>query len=416
MIDRTVSHYKILAKLGEGGMGAVYRGVDTMLDRPVAIKILHAHIAHQPDVMNRFRSEAALLAKLCDPNIATLYTFFREGDEFFMVMEFCQGCTLAKLMQSGRAMPPQRAVQIISKVLSGLDHAHSLGILHRDIKPANILISDQSTVKITDFGIARALGSERLTRDLRVVGTPEYLAPERVKGEEGDLRSDLYAVGVVLYELLAGRLPFEHNSDFELMRAHLERAPLPLRTGAPSLPPALEAIVNRALAKRPEDRFANAREMRDALEAVDLKSAAQETRFLEPAAAVPATRFVAVATLRQDAQNGRVLCAPKPGFFARPLVWIGIAAASLFALLLIFIFGSGVNRSAPQPAITQEVRKEAPAPVVVEKPNPPPQAPAVVTDPPPTVTDTQTNEDAAAQQRRAERARRRAAALRALDQ
>jgi Protein kinase domain len=321
-------------------------------------------------------------------------------------------------MQSGQAMPPQRAVQIISKVLSGLDHAHSLGILHRDIKPANILVSDQSSVKITDFGIARALGSERLTRDLRVVGTPEYLAPERVKGEEGDLRSDLYSVGVVLYELLAGRLPFEHNSDFELMRAHLERAPLPLRTSAPSLPPALESIVNRALAKQLGDRFANAKEMRDALEAVDLKSAAQETRFLEPVAAatVPATRFVAVATVSQDAQNGSALCIPKPSFFAKPLVWVGIAGASLFALLLIFIFARGVNRPAPQPAVTQEVRKEAPAPVVVEKPDPAPQAPAVVADPPPAATNTQTDEDAAAQQRRAERARRRAAALRAWDQ
>jgi len=354
--------------------------------------------------MNRFRSEAALLAKLCDPNIATLYAFFREGDELLMVMEFCNGSTLAKLMQRGAAMPAKRAVQIISKVLSGLDHAHSLGILHRDIKPANIIVSDQNAVKITDFGIARVLGSERLTRELRVVGTPEYLAPERVRGEEGDLRSDLYSVGVVLYELLSGRLPFERNSDFELMRAHLEQVPIPLRTGAPGIAPGLELIVTRALAKRPEERFTSAKEMRDAMEAAELQSAAPETRFLEPVAApaMPAARGVQVERL-------------KPRFFARPLVWAGIAGLSLFALL-IFAVARGAHR--PESAVMPEVRKEASAPVVVDKPAPAPaQTPAVMAEQPaPGATNSQAEEEAAAQQRRAERAKRRAAALRALDQ
>jgi serine/threonine-protein kinase len=164
MIERTVSHYKILAKLGEGGMGTVYRGVDLMLDRPVAMKVLHAHIARQPDVITRFRAEAALLARLNDPNVATLYAFFREGDEFFMVMELVTGQNLASAMRNGLLLSPERAVSVIVQVLSALHHAHRLEILHRDIKPANILLTDDDTVKITDFGIARAIGSERLTR------------------------------------------------------------------------------------------------------------------------------------------------------------------------------------------------------------------------------------------------------------
>ncbi len=422
MIDRTVSHYKILAQLGEGGMGTVYRGVDTMLDRPVAIKVLHPHISRQPDVLERFRSEAALLARLSDPHIATLYSFFRESDEFFMVMEFVNGQTLATLMHNHTTVAPEQAVAVSTKVLSGLDHAHSVGILHRDITPANILVTGQGAVKITDFGIARAFGSQRLTRDLRVIGTLEYVAPERIRGEEGDLRSDLYSVGVVLYELLTGRLPFERDSDFELMRAHLEEMPLPLRDYSPLIPPALEALVFRALAKRPEDRFSDAREMRDALNAADLHPAPSPTRFAEPAPVLPRTQFVELET--------QLAPAPLPPAstrsFSRSALWLGIVSASVLALVLIFILVRVANHSSLADASGDSPQNTAatPAPPVTsEKPNPPPVAlaPATISPPAsdtpkPSASDTPRAGESAAQQRRAQRAKRKAAALQALDQ
>lgn len=413
MIDRTVSHYKIIDKLGEGGMGAVYRGVDLMLDRPVAIKVLHPHISRQPGVVERFRSEAALLARLSDPNIATLYSFFREGDEFFMIMELVNGQTLASLMRRKALGGPEGAVAITSKVLSALDHAHRLGILHRDIKPANILVTDDGTVKITDFGIARALGSERLTRDMRVVGTLEYVAPERIRGEEGDLRSDIYSVGAVLYEMLANRLPFERNSDFDLMRAHLEEAPLPLREAGPHIPPALESVVLRALAKRPEDRFSTAKEMRDALDAVDLHSPLAATRFAEPVI-IPETKFVEPLPAQVQSSSPRKL-------LAKPWVWLGIGCAAALALVLIVVLA---RRTETRPA---EATPDKTAPPVVEsKPAPPtlaPASPPVAATPVPVpensaaVTGTAAGEEeSVAQARRAAKAKRRAAALQALDQ
>jgi serine/threonine-protein kinase len=376
MIDRTIAQYKILSKLGEGGMGTVYRGVDTMLDRPVAIKVLHAEIARQPEVIARFRSEATLLAKLNDPNIATLYAFLRDGDEFFMVMELVDGNTLASLMGKGANQNVEKSVNIVSKILLGLEHAHSLGIQHRDIKPANILITPQGAVKITDFGIARALDSQRLTRDQRLVGTLEYLAPERIKGEEGDLRSDLYSVGVVLYELLSGRLPFERPTDFELMRAHLEEPPLPLRDASLSIPPALESFVLRALAKRPEERFANAREMREALSAIDLRAALPETRFAETmAAALPETRFAeTMAAGIPETRFAETIPGPPPVAPVspqnaplkrppvKPVVWVGIAGGAALALLLgLFLLRAANHRSEAATGDAMQQKSAAPA-------------------------------------------------------
>ncbi len=417
MTERTIAHYKILDKLGEGGMGVVYRGVDLMLDRPVAIKSLHAHILHQPGVIERFRSEAALLARLNDPNIATLYSFFREGDEFFMVMEFINGRTLASLMREKALRGPEQSVAIINKVLSALDHAHSMGILHRDIKPANILIAHDGAVKITDFGIARALGSERLTRDLRLVGTLEYVAPERIRGEEGDLRSDLYSVGAVLYELLADRLPFEHSSDFDLMRAHLEKTPLPLRQPGLHISPVLEAIVFRALAKRPEDRFSTAKEMRDALASIDLRPVPAETRFVEPVA-IAETKFVPVLPVLEKNDASR-----RP-LFSKPAVWLGIACAAVLALVFIIVSVRADKSSSGEAA---PVKTTATAPTVESQPAPPATpgpAPTPVTatpSAPETATDTPAfppagEDETVKQEKRAAQAKRKAAALQALDQ
>jgi serine/threonine-protein kinase len=265
MIGRLVGNYKILEKIGEGGMGAVWRGVDIMLDREVAIKMLRPELAGNAEIVGRFRSEAVTLARLNHPNIATLYAFLRQGNDFFMVMEYVRGETLSNAIARLGAMHCAQALGLFCQALEGVHHAHQLGIIHRDIKPANVMLTPNGSIKVMDFGIARALSAARMTRTGHLIGTLEYMAPELIQGQGGDVRSDIYALGMLLYEMLAGRLPFESNSDYELMRAQVEAAPPPPRHFAPHLPVAVEQALMRALAKRPDARFQTAADFRAAL-------------------------------------------------------------------------------------------------------------------------------------------------------
>ena len=265
MIGQLVGNYKIEAKLGEGGMGAVYKGVDTMLDREVAIKALRPELASQTSVVERFRSEAVTLAKLNHPNVATLYTMFRQGDELYMVLEFVRGETLDNILQRRGALPSEEAIPVFCQVLDGINHAHELGIVHRDIKPANMMLTENGTLKVLDFGIARLLGSARMTRAGNIIGTLEYMAPEQVKGQETDARSDIYALGMMLYEVLTGKLPFDTENEFELMKLQTEEMPAPPRSINPAIPESVEEAILRAIQKDPNARYQTAGEMRDIL-------------------------------------------------------------------------------------------------------------------------------------------------------
>ncbi len=265
MIEQIIGNYKIEEKLGEGGMGAVYRGVDTMLDREVAIKALRPELASQTSVVERFRSEAVTLAKLNHPNIATLYSMFRQGDEIYMVLEFVRGETLDNILQRRGALPAEEAVPVFCQVLDGINHAHESGIVHRDIKPANMMLTEKGTLKVLDFGIARLLGSARMTRAGNIIGTLEYMAPEQVKGQETDARSDIYALGMMLYEVLTGRLPFDTENEFELMKMQTEDMPPAPREINPAIPEAVEEAIMRAIQKNPDERFQTAGEMLEQL-------------------------------------------------------------------------------------------------------------------------------------------------------
>jgi serine/threonine protein kinase len=265
MIGKVIGNYKIVEKIGEGGMGAVYRGLDTMLEREVAIKMLRPELASQPDVLERFRTEAVTLAKLNHPNIATLYSFMRDGEDYFMVMEFVRGATLDDVIRRHGAMIIERAVPLFCQALDGIDHAHRMGIIHRDIKPANVMLTEGGSIKVMDFGIARVLGSARMTRAGNVVGTIEYMSPEAVRGLEVDARSDVYSLGILLYEILTGRVPFDSQSEFEMMKMQVEKAPQPPRTFTESIPVEIEQAIMRSLAKKAEARFQTAGEFRAVL-------------------------------------------------------------------------------------------------------------------------------------------------------
>jgi len=290
MGNQVIGDFELVAKIGEGGMGEVFKGRDPMLERDVAIKSLRPEFAARADILERFRTEAVALARLNHPNIAGVYRFFRHADQYYMVMEFVAGETLDQLVVRRGALPWQEAIRYGIAALNGLEHAHRAGVVHRDIKPANMMVAVDGSLKLMDFGIARILEKMRLTRSGHLIGTLEYMSPEQVQGRDVDARSDLYSLAVVLFELLTGRVPFSKGTDFEIMKAQIEEPPPPLRQFAGSLPVVLENILSRALAKDPAQRYPDASAFRNALEG------ALSSHLPPPDAAphpVPATRLFA---------------------------------------------------------------------------------------------------------------------------
>jgi serine/threonine protein kinase len=265
MIRGSIGKYRILGQLGRGGMGIVYKAVDETLDREVAIKVLNPDLADERPI-KRFRAEATILARLNHPDIATIYDLVDAAGDLLIVMEFVHGETLEAISARSGALPPTSAAALIDRVLSALAHAHRAGIVHCDVKPANIMVTAHGGVKIMDFGTARVRGAERGTLDGCMTGTPAYMAPEQVLGDEVDARADVYGTGVVLYRLLTGHLPFVADNTIAIVQKQVADAPTPLHVHRDGLPDWCETIVQRALAKSPDERFQTADEFRHALQ------------------------------------------------------------------------------------------------------------------------------------------------------
>jgi serine/threonine protein kinase len=265
MIGTTLGSHRIVERLGEGGMGTVYRAIDLMLDREIAIKVLRSELTQQPELVERFRVEAIALGRLNHPNIATLHGLSVHGRDLFMAMEYVRGETLERALRRSGRIPWQWAVELCRSVLDALEHAHEKGVIHRDIKPSNIMLTTQSSVKVMDFGIARLTGTARHTEMGRMIGTPLYMSPEQLRGEDVDGRTDLYSLGVVLFELIAGRPAFEADSDYSVMMRQLHDEPPPPSSFVPGVPASIDWVIARAVAKTPDERFASAAAFRDAL-------------------------------------------------------------------------------------------------------------------------------------------------------
>ncbi len=414
-----VGDYEVLAPLGVGGMGRVYKVRNVISNREEAMKILLPDFASDPDLAARFMAEIRTLAGLDHPGIAQLRTAFQHNNQFVMVMEYVEGTTLEKLAAQAR-IPVDHILDYSTQALAALSYAHGRGVTHRDIKPANIMITTHGLVKLMDFGIAKSTDDMQLTRPGTTMGSVYYMSPEQVRGGTVDARSDLYSFGVTLYEMLTGRKPFQADTSYSVLNAHMNEAPTPPVEIDPSISPQLNAIVLRAMAKLPEQRFQTAEEFRGALKALRevpapqpaIPAAAAGTPFADwtatPAAGpqytapLPSAAFVPVPPPPGP---------PPPTAKSHRGLWIGLGAATaILALIAVVallprIFSTSASQkpaaiaadttppaSAPAPATPAEAQTPAPD----QQPAAPPAGSAAQPKPSPSGAATHTAKGASA--------------------
>ena len=257
--------YRVEERIAMGGMGSVYLATDERLDRQVALKVLKEELADDERFVERFRREARAAGALSHPNIAGVFDFGQHEARYYMVMELAEGRDLARLLREEGPLSPERSVRVASQIAQALAHAHAAGVVHRDIKPPNVIIGEADRVKVTDFGIARAVGESTLTATGSVLGTAHYISPEQAGGAEVGPAADIYSLGIVLYEMLTGSLPFTGDSALAVALRHVSDDVPPPSELNPEVPASLDAVVARATAKDPRDRFGSADEMNKAL-------------------------------------------------------------------------------------------------------------------------------------------------------
>ena len=346
MQDRVLSdRYRVISHLARGGMADVYEAEDTLLNRRVAVKVLHANYASDRAFVTRFKREAQAAANLSHPNIVAIYDWGQDGPTYYMVMELIEGRTLREILKTEGALLPRRAAEIAAETAAALTVAHQAGVVHRDIKPGNIMVTNDGAVKVTDFGIARALDdSEELTRTGAVIGTATYFSPEQAQVLPADGRSDVYSLGVVLYEMLTAQPPFTGESPVAVAYQHVsEYAPSPDQINT-DVPADLSIIDETAIAKNPDDRYATAADMRSDLllflsgrqpVVVGAAAAAAATALVPPPATVPPDETArAVAYQTEESTTGQGT------YVAAVIALLALLAVGVFILFRLFTGGS----------------------------------------------------------------------------
>lgn len=325
------NRYQLLERLGAGGMAEVFRGRDLMLERYVAIKVLRADYSGNTAFQERFRQEARAAANLSHPNIVTVHDFGLDGGQLFLVMELVPGTDLKTLLRQRGRFTSEEAIPLIVQACAGIGYAHRAGLVHCDVKPHNMLVTPDQRLKVTDFGIARALATIHPDERNRVVwGSPQYLAPEQATGGPPSPASDVYALGIVLYEMLSGSLPFTAATADELARMHLEEQPIPISEYLPEIPAPLEQIIAKVLAKEPSARYRTA----DQLGRVLLKFGT--LRENSPALSLTAEAAADYA----PAEAGPHLSQPEPAEADLGIDWlsVGLGLLALIAVLGLIPF------------------------------------------------------------------------------
>lgn len=365
--QRMIGHYRIIELLGTGAMGTVHIGVDTFIERPVAIKSLRPELTQDPEFVSRFRAEAKSLARLNHPNIATLYSSLLDGSDLYMVMELVRGRPLDDVLRDrGKPLSVKQSLAIIAQAADGLSYAHETGVIHRDIKPSNLMIGNDGRVKIMDFGIARVRGSARLTRVGTAVGTPLYMSPEQCRGDEGDERSDLYSLAIVLYEMLGGAPPFSGATEYDLIQAQIGAAPPPLVPRASGVTPELESAIMTALAKKPEQRFPSVRAFSDAIGATAMRPDAttvvrNATHLIE--APQNETEDNASPTRALDVAKSRIGALARSFKALHPAVQGASAAAAAAVLAAPIYFASTPSKPLNGSELVSNITATPPGPV-----------------------------------------------------
>jgi eukaryotic-like serine/threonine-protein kinase len=337
--------YRVEARIGQGGMAEVYRGFDPVLNRTVAIKVLLPQFARDAGFVARFRREAQAAARLNQSNIVGVYDTGADGDRQYIVMEFVEGRTLAEFLAGGRHLTPMQSVELTQKIAAALASAHAQGIVHRDIKPGNVMVTRDGLVKVMDFGIARMQTDITAPQTSSVIGTPTYLSPEQAQGQPVDARSDIYSLGCVLYELLAGRPPFTGDTPVAIAYKQVNETPVPPSAHNTDVPPRLDAVVMKCLAKNPANRYQSAEELSADLERVKQGQDVEATPLMAAGIGGDATQVIARPAPTQ------VLQPPAEEGSSRK-VWLGaLIGLLIFALLAAggYLIGQAIsNKDAAQ--------------------------------------------------------------------
>ena len=332
-IGQRVGDYEVVSMLGVGGMGSVYRVRNVISDRTEAMKVLLPNLVAEPDLANRFISEIRMLASFDHPNIAQLHTAFQVDNQLVMMMEFVEGSTLEQIAKQG-PIPQSDVINYMQQVLGALSYAHGRGVVHRDIKPANIMVTSAGMVKLMDFGIAKSRTEQDLTRPGTTMGSLYYMSPEQVRGGTVDARSDIYSVGVMMYELLAGRRPFVADSAYEILNQQCNVIPLsPLEVNA-QLPPALSDLIVCAMAKDPANRFQNAQALGNALRQVAAMQNAPTKK--DEVAYTPVATAGAAQPAAQGFAAGGPLIQPSSGHRG---VWMTVGALAVLVVVACAAIG-----------------------------------------------------------------------------
>ncbi len=254
MLSKTVGSYKIIEKIAFGGMGVVYKGIHTRLEQFVAIKVLSPQFASNQNMKSKFLSEAKIQAQLLHPNVVNIMNFIEEEDETYLIMEYIDGETLEELLQRKNKLSIDEAMHISRGILSALNYMHSKGLAHRDIKPSNIMFNKDKVVKVTDFGITKIIGDDKNTKS-GLVGSYTYMSPEHILGEDVGIESDIYSFGITLYRMVTGQVPFKGNTEYAIMKGHLENPRIPPWIINPELPRKLGKVILKSISRNPRDRY-----------------------------------------------------------------------------------------------------------------------------------------------------------------